>query len=301
MREANVKMQKRMSRRMIYGHYRVLIVSEEVARKGMAELFDIFSRWPENRLTSYIVISKGRAIDLMNVQPKLERFSGEAMRELIQMGGFIPVNIKNFGQSLSHIGSDPIIVYMGERAVESKEKSKEIQVLGYAQFKRDKMVDILEQDEAAGVTWLKREAKPSFLSFNSTHPSNLAFNVSNARTKIKAALDGDQVKVEIDIHARLAIVENLAMENISDDTVLQKVKLNAEQSIKQQINKVIARIKKNGADSLDLGMLVSRGYPRQWDASLKHKWPETLKKADFQIKVDTEIVQSGLASENIVR
>ncbi|MFC5403877.1 Ger(x)C family spore germination protein [Cohnella soli] len=301
-RQAAVTLQKRMSRRLIYGHYRVLIISEEVARNGIENLFDIFSRWPENRLTSYVIVSKGKAIDLLEVQSSLERFSGEAMRELIQMGGFIPVSIKTVGQTLSHIGTDPIIAYMGQQETGAKEKSKEIQVLGYAQFQGDKMVDVFENEAAAGLAWMKREAKPVFLNVALNQPKRLQFNVSRAKTTITPSVDGNnRVKFKIEVEARLAVVENMTMEDLSEEQTIRKEIGAASASIKNQIEKAVATIRKNGSDSADLGMIVYRKYPRKWQRTLKQHWTETLKNAEFDIHVDADIVQSGLANENIVR
>lgn len=301
-RQAAVKLQKRMSRRLIYGHYRVLVVSEDVARKGIDNLLDIYSRWPENRLTSFVVVSKGKALDMLEVQSSLERFSGESMRELIQMGGFIPVNIKTVGQTLSHIGSDPIMVYLGQQESGGKEKSKEIQALGYAQFKGDRMVGIFDKEAAVGLTWLRREAKPVFLSVSSQYPSGLEFNVTRAKTRITPSIDPrNRVRFKVDVEARLAIIENMNLDNLSDEQTIRKIKSNASESIKNQIEKAVALIRKNGSDSADLGLIVYRKYPRKWQRSLKPHWSEALKNAEFEIHVDAEITQSGMANENIVR
>ncbi len=68
------------------------------------------------------------------------------------------INIKDIALSLSTIGSDPVVVYVGVKESEKGPKpSKEIEVLGYAQFRKDKMVGIFEGRTALGLALLKNE------------------------------------------------------------------------------------------------------------------------------------------------
>src|SRR5690606_35624618 len=81
-REANNKLQRRMTRYIFYAHRRVMLMSDTAAAQGLNLLFDSISRIPENRMSSYLLVSEGKAADVLGVQPKMERFSAEFMREL---------------------------------------------------------------------------------------------------------------------------------------------------------------------------------------------------------------------------
>lgn len=75
-REANSMIQSRMSRELYYSHHRMIVIGEQLAKEGMSDVLDIVARFPENRLTAYLVMTKGKGIELLNAQPQFERFSG---------------------------------------------------------------------------------------------------------------------------------------------------------------------------------------------------------------------------------
>jgi len=302
LREAAVKMQKRMSRRMIYGHYRVLVIGEDAARNGIGDMLDIVSRWPENRMTAYLVVAKGRALDLLNIQPKLERFSAEAMRELIKVGGFMPFTIKNIAQATGHVGADPIIPYLGKTKVQDQAKEpNEIEVFGYAQFRGNKMVDVFEGDASNGITWLRKRAKPTFVSVKAKN-DKMMFHLNRGKTNIVPTVDAnDHVTFDVHISAKLVLVENLSSANIVNEKSFAEITADLKESIKQQVEKAVEIIQKNETDSGNFGYAVYRKYPRRWEQKYKSKWPEMMRTATFRVHVDAEIARNGLTFEKLVK
>ena len=59
-------------------------------RTGIGILFDVLPRSPENRMTSFLVVTKGKGYDLLNAEPKFERFPAEVIRELAKSRQSMP-------------------------------------------------------------------------------------------------------------------------------------------------------------------------------------------------------------------
>ena len=110
-------------------------------------------------MTSFLVVTKGKGYDLLNAEPKFERFPAEVIRELTKSRQSMPTSMKDIGISLS-FNSDPIMSYLEPKEAQgSKEPSHEIQLIGYAQFKGDRMVGIYKKQEANGLMWLRNQVK----------------------------------------------------------------------------------------------------------------------------------------------
>lgn len=301
--QAYAQLQDRMSRRLKFGHYRVLIIGEEMARSGIEDVFDIVARRPENRLSSYMIVAKGTAESLMKSQPKLERFSGEAIREMVKQGEIVPTNVKNTAMSLSHYGSDAVLPYMGVKKLKEKDSkgTEEIELLGYAQFLEDRMVDVMARESAMGLSWLKNNIRPITVVVNLNKPENLIFTVIRSNAKIEPIVEQDgRLRFDIRIDARLRLNENKSKEDLTNRLVMEKVKKHASDDIRLQVMDTIRLIQKSGADSAELGLKLFRKDPITWK-KLEPNWRELLKEAEFDVKVKADISEFGLISENIVR
>ena len=193
--EAIQTLQARMSRTLFSAHRRVIVVGETLAReRGISELFDLIARNPENRLTTYMVISKGPGWQLLQMEPKLERFSGEALRELAKSRGVIPTNLKDIAQSMNMAGKEGIALYVGAKESEKTlSASHELEVIGYAQFREDKMIDYFDDKTSSGLKYLRSDQVEQTITFPWQN-SHASVRIEETNIKIRPILqDGDGV------------------------------------------------------------------------------------------------------------
>src|SRR5213080_791664 len=74
--------QSRLSRKLYFPHRRVLIIGEELAKRGITESLNAILIEPQSRLTTFLLISKGEGLKMLTAQPRMEQFSAEAIREM---------------------------------------------------------------------------------------------------------------------------------------------------------------------------------------------------------------------------
>ncbi|MDP5276664.1 Ger(x)C family spore germination protein [Chengkuizengella axinellae] len=300
LREAVGKMQRRMSQRITFSHRRVFIVSEELAKKGIRDMFDTTARVAQNRLSAYIIVAKGKAYDLLKAEPQFERFSGENILYLAEARGVISVNMRQAAQSISSFGSDTILAYMTvTKSQLSNEISDEIEFLGYAQFRDDKMVGIFEGEQAHGLMWLRNELSPYTTIVEIKEDKYAAINIKNGRIQIKPKLKEDHIEFSIKIDINANLVEDFSRSDMTklNDKDLFNRKL--EEHIKAAVEGAVKVIQENKADSANLGLLVNRHFPKQWEEKYGKNWYEELSKAKFTIIANANITDAGLVSENI--
>jgi spore germination protein KC/spore germination protein len=301
-REAQDRLQRRMSRRTYLGHRRTIVIGEDVAKDGIRELFDVVARNPENRLTSYIVICKGNGYDLLKANPRFERFPSETIRELAKSKNVISINMKDIGLALSSQSGDPHILYMGVKDSEKSEKtSKEIEVLGYAIFKGDKMVAAMEGDAAIGLNWIKSHDSTYVTTIKDEDNHTMTLQLFDGKTTITPTIRHGQAHFDIQVQVKAKMLENKSFYDISQIANLRKVEQAISDQIKQSIEASINIMQKTGADPAQLGMVLWRHYPEIFEQTFKGSWDRAIKEASFQINVASALSDNGLIFDNLTK
>lgn len=302
MREATARLQKRISRRIFLSHRRTIVIGEKLAKEGIGILFDVVPRSPESRMTSFLVVTKGKGYDLLNAEPKFERFPAETIRELTKSRQSMATSTKDIGMSLS-FNSDPIMSYFENvEGQAAKEISHEIQMMGYAQFKGDHMVGIYKKQEAIGLMWLRNQVREHLLTFPlESGGKDISILVSEGKTVIRPKWQMDKIIFEVVVDAVGAVREDLSKLDLNKSEIIHNVELKFAEQVKKSMQATIKQMQKEGTDSAQLGLIVWRSQPRLWKTRLEPNWEEYFKKAEFYIKVDTSIPETGLINQNVIK
>ncbi|AFH65831.1 Ger(x)C family spore germination protein [Paenibacillus caseinilyticus] len=301
-REAQSKLQQRMSRRMFLAHRRTLLVGEELAKTGIRYIYDSTPRTPENRMTTYLIVTKGKAYELLQATPKFERFPAEAYRELVKSRTAITMNMKDIGVSLSAPGSDPVAPYMELKESQKSEKpSKEIEMAGYAMFKEDKMAGTLEGAAADGLAWLKNKTINTAISVKLAEDINVTTRVFDSQTNIKAKVAGGKPHFTIQVVCKSKILEVTKPFDLSQTENVVMVEQQISEHIKKAMQATIKEMQNNESDAAMLGGYLWRAYPAQWEQNFAKDWPAGLKDAQFQLHVSNALTEPGDIYNNVTQ
>ncbi len=300
LREANSVLQARMSRQLFYAHHRVIVIGEELARDGLSKVLDIVARFPENRLTAYLVLAKGKGITMLQAQPSFERFSGEAMRELIKKET-IPVTVKDMAQMLSTPGVDAYLPYVMSVHSHPKGKSKEIQILGVAQFRGDKMVGVFNEEAAGGLRWFRRQFTPFATKVALTDRENVNVQFDKGKAEIKPVIKQGRIQFLINVYASATVIENLTNADLGRAANLTALERKLSMHITETVKKTLAQMRRQRTDTIGLGLVLARKYPREWRSQLRDDWNERLAQVEFHVQTKAEITNIGQTTENITK
>ncbi|GJM76941.1 hypothetical protein HMSSN036_91570 [Paenibacillus macerans] len=113
---ANKEMQNSLSRVLNYSHRRITLFGEEFARSGIGEQIDTLARFPQNRLTTYVVVTRGPAYKVLEAEAPIEQVPAEMIREIAKSGMKAPMSVQKLSNQLLTEGIDPAIpvVTLGE-------------------------------------------------------------------------------------------------------------------------------------------------------------------------------------------
>jgi len=300
MREAVGKLQNRLSRKIFLSHRRTVLIGEKLAKRGIGPIFDVVPRSPETRLTCFLIVTKGKAYEMFNTTPKFERFPAEAIRELTKSRQSMPTSTKDIGMTLS-FGSDPIVSYLKETKNQaSNDPHEEVEVVGYAQFKGDRMIGIYKDDEAHGLMWLENNVKEHGLTFPIESGKDITIMLTKGHVDITPILQGDHVIFNLKLEAYGQVREDLAKTDLGKPENLHKVERKFAEQVKKNVQAAVKQMQKEGTDSAQLGLLIWRRYPNIWNTKLQAGWQDVFKNAEFRITVQGTITETGLINQNVV-
>jgi spore germination protein KC len=301
-RDATSKLQKRSSRRINLAHRRIVVIGEAAAKhRGIYPMFDSIPRLAESRMSSFLVVAKGKGYQLLNAQPKFERFSAEAIRELAKPPQTMRLTVKDIGLTLS-LGSDPVVAYMEvAKSQKGSHPSKEIQLIGYAQFLADKMVGTYRGESAVGLTWLNNKIMDSTITFPMQKKQDISIRIVNGHCKVTPTLNNGQISLDIDIQLTGKVREDFSGQDLNNSNALRGVESKFSFYTKQYMQKAIKQMQESKTDSAQFGMRVREKYPLEWKQGLKDNWRELFSKATITIHSKTSITETGLINQNVIK
>ncbi len=295
--EAYEKMQMRMSRRLFFAHERVLVIGEDFARKGISSIMDVIARYPESRLTTYLLVARGDALDILNSQPHLESVPAEAMREIAKSG--INIRMKDFIYAFERQGSDPILPVVETITTDNHnpgEQKKELQIHHVALFKENRLSMITDAKQTMGVFWLTERMKGKSTTFPLEDETEIGVRIDSSKMNLKHTVKNGKPVFNISVEATGFILEDSTFLNLENPDIIHRIEKNLESTIQSQIESVLEASLKRGLDSFGLGLHLFRTDNHLWE-QWKDKWSELLTDLHTNIQVKFLIDQSGFTSK----
>ncbi|MCZ8521131.1 MULTISPECIES: Ger(x)C family spore germination protein [Paenibacillus] len=305
LKDTNNIQQQSLSRQLYFAHRRVLVIGEGAARSGLAPILDIVARLPQNRLTAYIVVSKGDARDFMDVDVQIEKIPTEMIRELAVNYMKMPRTVKETVNALLSEGMDPALPYcIVERTSPGKaDKPKPMmKVEGLAVFSGDKLAGLLKEESAQGVLWVMNEAKrPTIVLPAPGGTGKQAIHFTIAETKIKPVVSGGKITMNINIRARGSIAENQSNYISGQDYTHSKLEETLNKKIKTMVEKSLKELQTEyGSDPVGFGDILYRSEPKLWK-EIKGRWKEQYKEIQMNVNVQTQVQHTGTIVKPIGR
>lgn len=297
-RESNDDLQKRMSRELYFGHRRILIFGEELARFGFQKSLDVVLEQPQSRLSSYVYVTKGEALNILNATPHFEQLPSEALREMAKaQHGY---TVKDVLNDIAKPGKDPVIhVAMVKETQngESEDKKDELMVDGFGVLKGDKLKFFSNKEETNGILWLTE----NFVGRNYTYvvgeKDELNITIKSQTADLKMNEDNEIPEFSINISVEAEMMQNEPNLNLDNEEDYNLAVGNMKEQIKSEVTSILEHSTKEGIDIYGLGWYLFRNHNFLWEDKFKDRWEEVLPELEVNVNVNAEIkrtINSGL-------
>lgn len=298
-REANNKLQTSLSRTINTSHRRTVVIGEAMAREGVAPVFDILSRNPQNRLTALILISQGEARDILNTDVQMEQFPAEMIRELAIMASKRPVFLSRFMSDLLEKGSDPYApVITGSKTKPGGKGKSNLKIDGLAIFKKDKLVDIFKDEHMTAAQILLNQARqPEFILDLPNQMGKASIQLQQSKASFHAAEKNGKLSMTIEVRAKGIIMENQSTYETRENDQFYIIQKALNRAVKENVISTVHRLQKLEADPAGFQDQTIRSMDTKNLQEMK--WDKVYKDMEIHVIPIVTIEQGGVLYKTI--
>ncbi|MGG1398017.1 Ger(x)C family spore germination protein [Bacillus salipaludis] len=296
--EAYKKIQATITRNISWGHTRIIIISEEMARDGIKDILEFVVREPSLNINQPLLIAPGKAKDIDELTPIFERFPSAIPISFTQRKVTVDTTSKDF---LEAYGGDMIVGSLSKKIIKMlSEGGKEglfVSPGEMALFHNYKMVGKLDTKVGRGAFWLRNLIKGAEVTINSPTDQHLiSLLVMNAHSKIRPSRN-EPLTFNVDINAEGNISESHSNMDLYNEKQLGQLERIAEKQIRNRIKATLKASQEAKADVFQFGEYLSWYKPKIWKA-VKKDWPEVYhEKVKLNIHLNLKIKRSGAEND----
>lgn len=283
------KLNKQVPRPAVTGKLSNILVNEELARKGIADLIDTFARSPEVGRNLYIAITEPTCKDILTHRYQITSNITEYLKKLFEQNEEINLpttNIHEFLNAYYGKGINPILPIIGRN-------KDNIALTGLAVFHKDNMVYKIPQDQYFIFKALYQDFNIGSYEIG-THELDaqhkyIAFNNIGSNVKVKYNLNHEKPEIDIYLRMKTHLQESSNTKHLLLRD-LKKLEKLASQALHKDSMKMITQFQKRNLDPLGYGKIASQ-QDRKWD---EVEWREKIyPKTKFNIHINFQILEMG--------
>lgn len=296
------------TRRVFWAHNFIVVINEELAREGISEIIDFFTRNPELRMRTWVVVTPNKASNILSTMTGLEVISGEALDKLFRYTSISTLaprtQMIDFQAAYLSESTEPVLarVKLIERGVSNKKPGqegsiKQIELAGAGVFKGDKLIGILNQKETRGLLPFieKIESGVMAVSCPNEPEDMVSLELKDYKFKVTPSLKNNQPRFHIRFDGIYSMVEAGCPLSLEDVAQMQKLEKQVQNELKGNFNSIISKAQiEYKADILELGKVFHNRYPSEWKQSIKERWEEDFQTAPVTVDVSIKIKDSAL-------
>lgn len=300
--EALRKVNTIITEKLFFSHFVILVIGEELARKGILPFVAFFAINQETLHRFDILIARGckgkdvlkivsvaANIPAMAVEGKLVATTKLYGISKIYTNDEVMSDLRSEGISLT-LGSIEIIGDLEEGS--DLDNRKTIDVRAYTKvstlgvFKQDRIIAWLDEEESLGFTYLMGKIKNSYIIVTKGDGTFVSVQLKTCKVKTKLETEGEKIKVKVSINFQGEVVEDLSGETSYDVVYVEDIRQRTEYEIKRLCEKVFSKAQELKADIFGYGRMIYRHKFKLWE-EIKDRYEDEIFpeiEAEFTIK-----------------
>lgn len=298
MADAVANIQQEISSKLFFGHLRIVVVSEAVAKKGIEDINLFLRRHAEVRTTSWMVVSKGKAETLLKAAPKLERVPTLYLLSTLEEGvkmGKLPLDfLAAFWARSSKKGQEGFLLYV------EKEKGENINIAGIALFNHERLVEVINPFESVAFLGIRGEnpaGHPVIIGVPGTN-GTVTVHTIKRNSKIKSKIIDGTPTFTVVSEIEFQLDEKSTKEIVINQEMLKKLEDLLSQRLNNNFRELIKHTQAHRSDIIGFGEILRAKESKYWNQQIKtkEKWQEVYTDAKVDVHVKAIIRRVGMTA-----
>lgn len=304
--EAVRNAKKRSANKLYFADAQIIIISEQIAREdGINSILNWFQKDPEIRENLPVVISKEKsAASILKAKGLTNMVISNDIHAIINKDQEITGSSEKIAlyEIYNVLNTPGMSLTLPAIHLTENDNQKISELNGIAVFKGDKLIEYLSDEDVKYYLLAKGKLKGSVITFNTnlnaneTTMSNISLEIKQCSASRKyLSLDPNNFKIRIGIQMDVVIDEIRDQNKKLDEKDIGKLEKEANNNVKQEVEKVIKKIQKNyNSDILGLGNTLYKTNPRKWN-EIEEEFNSQFQNIEIEIKPDIKIINTGFS------
>ncbi|MCI3925109.1 Ger(x)C family spore germination protein [Paenibacillus sp. TRM 82003] len=293
-------MSTKLQRTPFFEHLKVILISEEVARSegGFANVLDYFLRDQEMRRNVKIMITKGKARDVLTVEPPNELLPGmyleslgenmaqtARMRPGSRIGDVHEFLLKEQSFVLQHVSP-------GE---------KEANVSGGAVFgsQDNRLVGFLNEEETEGLNFMTGRVEGGTLELQ-LEDNMASFEIERAERTVRLERGPPMPKFVIHVRTEGSLIEMYDRVDLSSRATFSMMEAKVEEEIVRLCEDAIDKLQNEyRKDVIGLGVLLDQDYHSMW-RQVRNDWDRednVFARSEIEVHAEAYLRRNGTVEQ----
>ncbi len=269
----------------------VVMIGEELAKKGIRPYIDLFYRDIDAYMASKIVISKGEAKEILSMEKEkspiafviLQMLNGAEAETVIPKETTFTV-----WKKILDPGKDMILPYL-ERA-----ESNKIEVAGVALFNDDQYTGTTLSKEKSSLllslmNQLSKTNRMALVLGPESNGRSISFGTRDLRRNLEVLVDKDN-KITCKINVKMNIAVGSYPQDFKKELNIKKLNKDLSDELTKQAKEITNTLLQANCDALGIGRRISSFHPELWK---KINWGKEYKNVQFEPNVKVNIIKTG--------
>lgn len=287
---AITNMSKAMSKRIFFGQNKLIIIGKEVAENQFSKQLDFLLRSSDSRADIAICMTDKKAEDIIKSKENDTAIPCENMLYLID-------NNEDAGLSQMIIVNDLLNLYKDKTSdiylpvLTRKDEKSSVSTAGIALFSGDKLVHITDESETQGFVLMNGKTVDVLISFKDKKLGQVGVRLSDVKCRKAARLIDGRVVFTAKLDADMLIneVEN-GIEVVLDENGHNKIRLLAENKVKELMEKAFNACLENNSDALRVGEQLACDDADAYKM-LSDEWDKSFSSVRFEPDVSLSVLK----------
>jgi Ger(x)C family germination protein len=269
----------------------IVIIGEELAKKGIHPFIEFFYRNRDSYISSKIVISKGKAKEILSVEKEKSPIAFVILQLLQGAEADTVIPKKNTFTVWNNIldpSKDMVLPYL-ERV-----ESDKVEIAGVALFNGDTYTGTSLSKEKSGIllsmmNQLDKSNRMAMLLGPKSKRESISFIIRDLRRNLEVQVDQDD-KITCKINLNLDVEVGSYPQDFKNGIDIKRLNKELSTELTKQAVGITKTLQQANCDALGIGRRVSSFHPKLWK---KINWDEEYKNVEFEPNVNVNIIKTG--------
>ncbi|WP_189029773.1 Ger(x)C family spore germination protein [Paenibacillus albidus] len=305
------------SRNGYFGHIRVLVIGEELARAGVGEVLDVLTRSREPRNDFYVMVAKDTTAEkALKVFTPLDKVPANKLfnsldKSYKNTSKTVAVPLNRFIEDLISEGKNPVLTGVvvtgsageGDKKSNVEDSTPKASTLFHnvAVFKQDKMIGWLGDKETIGYNYLTNNVVKSSGPIDGDDGKPIIIEALHTTTKRKIKFIDGEPHIYIHVKAVCNIEDVHSKDNLEAERVIKQLERKSEERITLRMKTAVEQVnKKFNADIFGFGESIYHTSPKAWARLQQTQGDDYLKSLPIHYQVSVTINRIGITDKSFI-